>query len=149
MSGRHNLRSALGRRDESLLRYDILGIKGQMPLARICKPHVQKWITVLEEKGNSPRTTQESYRILAGIMAEAVDHKLIPESPCRRISLPRTERVEQRFLFPPGSGAAGPHLPPVRLGKRRERQDVVGCVGTRVAASGKRPWSYQRRTRRG
>jgi integrase len=100
MSGRHNLRSASKARDESLLRNHIISSFGQVPLAQIRKAHVQKWIARLKDKGYSPRTIQECYRLLGGIMAEAVDHKLIPESPCRRVSLPRTERVEQRFLSP-------------------------------------------------
>ena len=100
MSGRHNLRSASRARDESLLRNHVISTFGQVPLARIRKAHIQKWIAGLKDKGYSPRTIQECYRILGGIMAEAVDQKLIPESPCRRISLPRTERVGQRFLSP-------------------------------------------------
>jgi integrase len=44
------------------------------------------------------RTVRDSYRILAGILREAVRQGLIRQSPCYLISLPRQSRSEPRYL---------------------------------------------------
>jgi site-specific recombinase XerC len=57
------------------------------------------WVRSLtEDKGLAPRTVREEYRILGGIMREAVEDRLLVESPCRRVKLPRVKNIERRYL---------------------------------------------------
>ncbi len=68
-------------------------------VATIEKGDVQRWVSSLSDgRSLAPRTVREAYRILGGIMREAVEDRLIIESPCRRVGLPRVENSERRFL---------------------------------------------------
>lgn len=100
MESRLKLRPATRARDESYLRNYVLPTFGKIPLARIQKKGVQSWVRALEDKGLAPRTVREAYRILGGVMREAVEDRLIPESPCRRVGLPRVSSGERRYLTP-------------------------------------------------
>ncbi len=98
-AARLHLRPATRSRDESYLCNHLLPAFGSLPLAQIDRKDVQTWVRALsDDKVLAPRTVRECYRILGGIMREAVDDRLIPESPCRRVALPRVENFERRFL---------------------------------------------------
>jgi hypothetical protein len=72
---------------------------GALPLVAIERPDVQQWVRMLsEEKGLAPKTVRECHRIMSMIMREAVDSKRLAASPCNRITLPRLEHKEKRFL---------------------------------------------------
>jgi integrase len=99
MRSRLKLRPSTRVRDESYLKNYIMPAFGKTPVARIEKKDVQSWVrTLSEDRGLAPRTVREAYRILGGIMREAVEDRLIVESPCRRVGLPRVESYERRFL---------------------------------------------------
>ncbi|MDP9225589.1 MAG: site-specific integrase [Actinomycetota bacterium] len=98
LESRINLRGATRARDESLVRNHVLPVFGDAQLPRITKMDVQKWVRQLSADGKSPATVRECYRLLGAILSEAVEHKLLTESPCRRIALPRHEHTEKRFL---------------------------------------------------
>jgi integrase len=83
---------------ETYLRNHVQPEFEDVPLSRITKLQVQGWIRELVEKGLHPGTIYHCYRILRCVLKEAVDARLIPESPCRRITLPRIPKIEQRFL---------------------------------------------------
>jgi integrase len=100
MDSRLKLRPSTRARDESYLRNYVLPTFGSTPLALIQKKKIQAWIRSLEVRGLAPRTVREAYRILSGIMREAVEDRLIAESPCRRVGLPRIPRGERRYLSP-------------------------------------------------
>ena len=98
-SSRMNLRPSTRTRDETYLRRHVLPRFGNVPVKLIRRSDVQDWVKSLsEDKGLAPRTVRECYRILGGIMREAALERLISESPCHRISLPRINHVERRFL---------------------------------------------------
>jgi len=59
---------------------------------------VQRWVKELGEAGVGPDTVRRCHRLLKTILADAVEERMISESPCRRISLPRIVRREQLFL---------------------------------------------------
>lgn len=46
----------------------------------------------------APRTVRDSYRILAGLLREAVRQGFLRQSPCHLIALPRLARGEPRYL---------------------------------------------------
>ena len=93
-----NLRASSWARDESYLRNHVQPEFENVPLSRIDKLRVQGWVRSLVEKGLHAATIYHCYRIFRGVMEEAVDARLIVETPCRRITLPRIPKTEQRFL---------------------------------------------------
>jgi integrase len=100
LEARLHLRPASRARDESYMRNHVLPAFGHLPLAGISKLRVQAWVRKLHEGGLAPATVRECHRLLQGALSEAVDARLIPESPCRSISLPRIPHQEQRYLAP-------------------------------------------------
>jgi integrase len=100
LEARLHLRPASRARDESYMRNHVLPAFGHLPLAGISKLRVQAWVRKLHEGGLAPATVRECHRLLQGALGEAVDARLIPESPCRSISLPRIPHQEQRYLAP-------------------------------------------------
>jgi len=96
---RLHLRPSTRSRDESYLRNHVLAVFERRSLASISKADVQAWVRWLtEEKGLAPRTVRESFRIFSSILREAVELRLISESPSRGVSLPRVSESERRFL---------------------------------------------------
>jgi integrase len=93
-----NLRASSWTRDESYLRNHVMPTFGNIALARIDKLLVQSWVRDLVTKGLHPSTVKECYRILRSVMNEGADARLIVESPCRNVTLPRVPKTEQRFL---------------------------------------------------
>ncbi len=85
-------------RDELYLRRHVLPYFESTSLARIERRAVQEWISKLSDKGLAPATVRACHRLLSGMLAEAVEARLIGQSPCRGIKLPRVSRTEQRFL---------------------------------------------------
>jgi integrase len=86
--------------DERLFRLHVLSHFGLMPLARIGQRDVRAWVAGLTAKGLAASTVQRSYQLLSKVMAAAVDAGMIPQTPYRRVPLPRIERKEMRFLSP-------------------------------------------------
>jgi integrase len=95
-----SLRPNTEARDERLFRLHLLPRFGAMPLARIGQREVRAWVAELSGSGLAASTVQRAYQLLSKVMAAAVDAGMIPQSPCRRVPLPRIERQEMRFLSP-------------------------------------------------
>jgi integrase len=93
-----NLRASSWARDESYLRNHVMPTFGNVALARIDKLLVQAWVRDLVHKGLHPATIHACYRILRSALNDAADARLIIESPCRNVRLPRVPKTEQRFL---------------------------------------------------
>lgn len=93
-----HLRESGRARDESYLRNHVLPAFGTMRLGAISPIDVQTWVTELSRGPLAPRTVRECYRIFGSAMKAAVHARVIRESPCVGISLPRVEHEEQRFL---------------------------------------------------
>lgn len=96
-----NLRLSTWTRDESYLRNHVVSAFGEMAIAAITKADVQAWVRDLQGKKKlAPATIRQCNRILSSVMEDAVDHKYIVESPCRKIALPRADRQEHLYLEP-------------------------------------------------
>ncbi|MGH2718468.1 MAG: hypothetical protein ACRDJU_07815 [Actinomycetota bacterium] len=93
-----NLRRSTRSRDMGCLRNHVLPTFSSMQVGRIDRPAVQAWVKQLSDSGLSAETVRRCYRILGAILSDAVEARAIPESPCRRISLPRIEHREQLYL---------------------------------------------------
>jgi integrase len=85
-------------RDALLVRRYVLPHFGSMALVNITQREVRAWVGELTGKGMAASTVQRCYQLLSKVMAAAVDAGMIPETPCRRVPLPRIEREEMRFL---------------------------------------------------
>jgi integrase len=87
-------------RDETYLRLYMLPRFGDLPLAAIEQRDVRAWVADLTARGLAPATVVKAYHLLGKVLAGAVDAGMIARSPCRRVSLPKVEREEMRFLTP-------------------------------------------------
>jgi integrase len=95
-----NLRRTTAVRDETYLRLYVLPRFGDLPLAAIGQRDVRAWVADLTSRELAPATVVKAYHLLGKVLAGAVDAGMIAQSPCRRISLPKIEREEMRFLTP-------------------------------------------------
>jgi integrase len=157
-AARIDLRESSRARDEGYLRLHVLPHFGTTPLTRIERRNVQEWVTKLGDKGLAPATVRACHRLLSGMLAEAVEARLIGQSPCRAIKLPRVERTEQRFLSAPDverlADTTGEHFAPLiysaaylglrwgeLAGLKRERVNLlkrqISVVGTLEEVRGK------------
>jgi integrase len=94
---RLHVRPATTERVASFMRSQVLPTFGSMPLNKITRPSVQMWVDEIASE-LAPRTVRDSYRILAGLLREAVRQGVIRQSPCYLISLPHQSRAEPRYL---------------------------------------------------
>jgi integrase len=83
---------------EGLLRLHILPWFRKAQLGRIERTHIQQWIAELIARGTGPGTVRNAYRVLARILQEAENARMIARNPARRIPLPKSTREEMRFL---------------------------------------------------
>jgi integrase len=97
-ASRLNLRRSTAQTDEGILRRHILPALGDARMGRITRGDVQTWVKSLSETGLGPESVRRCHRMLRAILADAVDDRIITESPCRRISLPRLEHREHLYL---------------------------------------------------
>lgn len=93
-----HLRPGSWHRDESYLRNHVLPAFGDFAVGKIRREHLQTWVQGLQDKNLAPATIKECARIAKSILDEAVDQRLIRESPWRKVSLPRIEHREQLYL---------------------------------------------------
>jgi len=98
-SRRIRLATSSWSRDEANMRNHLLPAFGYLPINQITKSAVQIWVKGLsEEKGLKPGTVKLCYGLLAELLAEAVEQRLIPKTPCRKIALPRKVKAEKKYL---------------------------------------------------
>lgn len=74
-------------RDASLLKNHVLPVFGDRYLQEITRRHVQDWVARMIEQGLSRDTTRRTYQMLARIMADALENRLIERNPCRKIDI--------------------------------------------------------------
>ena len=75
---RHTYRSVLDRL--------VLAHLGGVPLAKLRPIAVGRWVGKLSEDPSASQVRQ-AYRLLAQVMASAVDNGMMPGSPCRRVAV--------------------------------------------------------------
>lgn len=85
-------------RDDSVIRSMVLPRFGDTPLLAIDPPAIRAWVAGLVADGYAPSTVRRAYILLQMVLELAVEDGRIPRSPCRRISLPKVESEEKRFL---------------------------------------------------
>lgn len=95
-----HLRPSTRERDLTYIRKYILPEFGDVPLSKVIQFDIRKWVAALAAGGFAPATIKKACQLLGKIMRAAVDARLIGESPCRGIDLPKAEPEEMRFLTP-------------------------------------------------
>ena len=98
LDNRLNLRRTSLARDESYLRNHVVPAFEDLPLRRLERGEIQAWVKELSAAGLAPRTVRMCYQILKSILDAAVASRLIAESPCKRIVLPRVPNRENLYL---------------------------------------------------
>lgn len=98
LAARIDLRESSKARDDAYVRGHLLPRFGDFQVAGIERAHVQEWVNDLSDAGLAPATVRACHRLLSGMLAEAVEARIIGQSPCRTIRLPRIQRTEQQFL---------------------------------------------------
>lgn len=79
---------------DNALRLHLVPALGARQVGTIRTTEVQGFIRALEGKGLSPGTVHGIYHVTQQMFAAAVDDRLIAQSPCRRIRLPKLDRTE-------------------------------------------------------
>jgi integrase len=98
--GAVNLRPTTQARHRAVLRIHVLPRFGGMALGAIQQRDIRAWVVELSAVGLAPASVHKAYQVLAVILGAAVDAGMIPQTPCRRVPLPKIEREEMRFLTP-------------------------------------------------
>jgi hypothetical protein len=88
---------ATRQRNESQWRVHVQPRWGDVPINRIKRLQVQGWIKELD-KTLGARSVEGAYHLLSSMMSAAVSEGLIPISPCREISLPKSGTKRLRFF---------------------------------------------------
>ena len=76
---------------EHIIRSQIVPVFGRTSLASMRRSDVQGWVRRMSDSGLAPSTVESYYRCLAAIFISATKDKLIHESPCVDIALPRSD----------------------------------------------------------
>jgi integrase len=71
---------------------------GTRELRKLRHHDVQQWVGRMSAEGLAPSTVASYFRTLASIMKSARDDRLIHESPCGRVKLPRPDRARSALV---------------------------------------------------
>jgi integrase len=74
---------------DNALRLHLLPALGAYPIAAVRTSQIQGFVKALESKGLSPGSVQLIYHVTLQVFAAAVDDRVIQQSPCRKITLPK------------------------------------------------------------
>lgn len=75
----------------------ILADYSEKKVNKVTRLDIQKYINRLADKGLSPKTIRNYYSVFRNIMEFAVKLDIIPDTPCKFVTLPKKESHEARF----------------------------------------------------
>ena len=94
-----SVRIATRNRDGHLFTSHILPTFGNYTISGITRKDIKTWLKSLTTTSHlSPRSARDCYGVMRLIMKEAEIADYIHKSPCHDIELPKSERVERKFL---------------------------------------------------
>jgi integrase len=79
---------------DNALRLHLLPELGHYPIAAVKPSQVQGFVKTLEAKGLAAGSVRNIYEVAGQVFAAAVDDRVIAQSPCRRIRLPKGDGLE-------------------------------------------------------
>jgi len=119
-----NLRASTAARDGHYYRAYVLPRFGDVPLSAITQREVRQWVAELTGRGLEPATVHKAYQVLSKALRAAVDAELLAQTPCRKVTLPKIEQNEMRFLTPEEIGRLA-----ARIDQRYRVLVLVGAYG--------------------
>lgn len=81
-----------------MVRLHITPLIGQCKLAKLTPEHIQTMLSILSEKGLSPRTVNYARAILRRALNQALKWKLVPDNAARDVEPPRIEKPTRTIL---------------------------------------------------
>jgi integrase len=84
-------------RDEMTLRLHLLPHFAKVPVGRIDRSSVQRWVNQ-HAMTHAPRTVKRDFGVLRAVMAFAVERDLIARTPCRGTRLPSFDPVDAHLI---------------------------------------------------
>jgi len=82
----------------SIFRVHLIPEFGHLRLDQISREQVQMFCAELFDDGLAPGYIKQVYVLLSSALQEAVENGLLARNPCHRVTLPRQERYQARFL---------------------------------------------------
>lgn len=76
----------------------IKGTIGNLKASKVTPRHVQEWVNELSANGLSPKTIKNTYSFLHMCFETMVSWRMLGESPCHHIKLPKNERKTPPYL---------------------------------------------------
>ena len=92
-------RASTRARDRVVLDRHLLPELGDAQLSELTHDEVQAWVNRLAAR-SAPATVQRCFTVLRQVLDSAVDNRMLPLNPSDRITLPRRQPFEARFLRP-------------------------------------------------
>lgn len=124
LDSRIDVRASTKARDESYVLNHVVTALGEKQLDELTQLDVRDFVAALHAKGLKPATVQKIYQLLSKIMSSAVDARLIKQSPCFNVPLPRIAREEMRHLAPAEIWHLADAMP-----ERYRALVLIGCYG--------------------
>ncbi len=81
-----------------MLGAQVVPVFGALELRQVRPSHVQAWIGAMSAGGLAASTVESYFRVLAAVMRAARRDRLIHDSPCDGIRLPRNDRVRSALV---------------------------------------------------
>ena len=84
--------------DRSIFRVHLIPELGHLRLDQVSREQIQTFCTELFDDGLSPGYIKRIYILLSSALQEAVENGILARNPCHRVTLPRVEKYQARFL---------------------------------------------------
>ncbi len=93
-----HLRPSTRRIYEDNLRLHVLPSLGAVPLSKLTKTELRRWLAELAATDLSPASVHQAFRCLRRVLGAAVDGDVLARNPLAGIKPPKVERRDMRFL---------------------------------------------------
>ena len=100
LAGRVGHRPSTTSRDVGNVERYLVPAFGHLALGKLEAPAVRKWVAELSAAGLAPATIGKAGQILSAAYDQAVDDRVVPANPCRRVRWPKVEALELDVLEP-------------------------------------------------
>jgi integrase len=93
-----HLRPSTRRIYDDNLRLHVLPTLGSVPLSKLTKTELRRWLAQLAATDLSPASVHQAFRCLRRVLGAAVDGDVLARNPLAGIKPPKVERRDMRFL---------------------------------------------------
>jgi integrase len=82
----------------SYMRHNVIPVLGNIAFQQLTGTHIQHLYTLLRAKGMAPNTVHLIHTILSAALNDAVKWQRIAFNPCQRLTAPRTQKTEMKYI---------------------------------------------------